>query len=180
MTLPAEILSAVAGPNVRKLRADRLTDLNGPDLRIGVYPHDIAISGPDGRRTMARAVLVSRLPEAAHLTTSSEAQKIEDRLKKLARGDAARDGRLGGAARAELESIDKVLRTLAVTTDEWDILYRIRLQVERDLLLDAEPGMMFVDGEESRSGGSPSDRIAAARESKLRPSGVAVHSGGKS
>jgi hypothetical protein len=29
---------------------------------------------------------------------------------------------------------------LAVPTDEWDILYRIRLQIERDLLIGAEPG----------------------------------------
>jgi hypothetical protein len=179
MTLPAEILSAVAGPNVRKLRAERLIDLNGPDLRIGVYPHDLAISGTDSRRTSARAVLVSRLPAAARLTTSLEAQKVEDRLKKLARGNPASDCRLGADARAELESIDRTLSTLAVPTDEWDILYRVRLQVERDLLLDAEPGTMFADREPSRAGARVPADAGALPKKEDRPSGAAVSSGGR-
>ncbi len=85
LTLPAWILSRVAGDNVRKLRPDRLVELAGPNLRIGVYPSDIAISGTAHDRTRARAAILSRLATtAAHLTTSAEAQAVEDRIEKVA------------------------------------------------------------------------------------------------
>jgi len=144
LTLPARVLTAVAGGNVRKLRPDRLMTLNGRDLRVGLYPSDIAISGATRERTRARAALLSRLATtAAHLTTSEEAQKIEDRLAKL--GDTRRTGggKLPPADRAEFDEIDEALLDLAVPTDEWDILYRLRLQIERDLLVGAKPGTEF-------------------------------------
>ena len=37
-------------------------------------------------------------------------------------------------ATAELAWIDEELATLEIDADEWEVLYRIRLQVERDLL----------------------------------------------
>jgi len=135
LTVPARLLSAVAGENVRKLRPERLMDLVGPDLRIGVYPSDIAISGPTKHRTRARAAMVSRLATtSAHLTTTAEAQEVEDRLADLAHSRRTA-GAMPAAARVKLESIDSRLLDLAVPTDEWDILYRLRLQVERDILV---------------------------------------------
>lgn len=144
LTLPARVLTAVAGGNVQKLRPDRLMTLNGRDLRVGVYPSDIAISGATRERTRARAALLSRLATtAAHLTTSEEAQKVEDRLAKLGDSSRTSGGKLPAADRAEFDAIDEALLDLAVPTDEWDILYRLRLQIERDLLVGAEPGTEF-------------------------------------
>ena len=144
LTLPARLLTAVAGSNVRKLRPDRLIELTAPTLRVGVYPSDIAISGPTRDRTRARAAILSRLATtAAHLTTSEEAQKVEDELEKLANDGRASGGVLGPSARAALDEIDAKLLELAIPTDEWDILYRLRLQVERDLLADEKPGTDF-------------------------------------
>ena len=149
LTVPARLLAAVAGENVRKLRAEHLTDLIGPDLRIGVYPSDIAVSGPTQDRTRARAAMVSRLATtSAHLTTSAEAQEVEDRLADLAHV-RRRSGGMTAAARAELESIDARLVDLAVPTDEWDILYRLRLQIERDILVGAVPGTVSPDSQRS-------------------------------
>ena len=143
MTLPAWILTRIAGPNVRKLRPDRLVELEGRDLRIGVYPSDIAISGKTRSRTRARAAILSRLSATtAHLTTSAEAQKVEDGLKSI----AAPEGGVAltrTAARAALDDIDSSLLGLEIPTDEWDILYRLRLQLERDLLAGTRPGTDF-------------------------------------
>ena len=55
LTLPARVLTTFAGENVRKLRPDRLIELTGRGMRIGVYPSDIAISGKARDRTRARA-----------------------------------------------------------------------------------------------------------------------------
>jgi hypothetical protein len=140
LTLPARLLTAVAGDNVRKLRPDRLIELRARDLRIGVYPSDIAISGTTRNRTRARAAILARLATTAvHLTTSAEAQKLEDQIAKLAASNGAR----GNGAHAAFDDIDEKLLELAVPTDEWDILYRLRLQGERDQLIGAKPGTEF-------------------------------------
>jgi len=141
LTVPARILTRVAGSNVRSLRPDRLIALTGANLNVGIYPSDIAISGTTRRRTRARAAIVSRLVTAsAHLTTSKEAQEVEDRLAELSRADGKAGAPSNARFRKDLEAIDATLIELAVPTDEWDILYRIRLQIERDLLIGAEPG----------------------------------------
>jgi hypothetical protein len=144
LTMPAWLLTRVAGGNVRKLRPDRLVELLGPDLRVGLYPSDIAISGRTPERTRARAAVMSRLAtSSAHLTTSAEAQAVEDRLERLA-SDGGEGRRISpAAAKRAFEAIDETLLDLSVPTDEWDILYRLRLQIERDLLAGAEPGTSF-------------------------------------
>ena len=43
----------------------------------------------------------------------------------------------------KFDAIDAKLLELAVPTDEWDILYRLRLQAERDDLIGAKPGTEF-------------------------------------
>jgi hypothetical protein len=135
LTMPAWLLTRVAGPSVRKLRPDRLVNLVTPELRIGVYPSDIAISGPVRERTLARAAIISRFATtAAHLTTSAEAQAVEDQIEKVARSGVSPNATAAGALQAPFREIDQKLLELEVPTDEWDILYRLRVQVERDLL----------------------------------------------
>ena len=135
LSFPAWLLSHVTGENVRKLRPDRLIELEGDELRVGVYPSDIAISGPDPVRIRARAAIVSRLATtAADLTTSAETQAIEDRLRKIAERFETPSGAPGGEVAAALAAIDEALLELDVPIEEWDILYRSRLQVERDAL----------------------------------------------
>jgi len=153
LTVPAWLLTRVAGDNVRKLRPDRLIELRGSDLRIGLYPSDIAMSGGLKDRTRARAAILSRLAmTSAHQTTSAEAQAVEDRLAALAKS--------GAPARADTSAaftaIDAMLLDLAVPTDEWDILYRLRLQFERDLLAGVEPGTAFPGHEANQAAGGVS------------------------
>jgi hypothetical protein len=159
LSLPAYVLTAVAGSNVRTLRADRLAELDGHDLRIGIYPSDIAISGPDTRRRMARAAIIRSLASAAaHLTTSAEAQAVEDRLDQMLRHEASDAGRAQLGTRAAFAAIDRDMAELSIDPDEWDILYRIRLQTERDVLVgevrDAAPTAVTA----------PARPVAATRE----------------
>lgn len=141
LTLPAWLLTRVAGSNVRRLRPDRLMTLTGPDLNIGIYPSDIAIAGTTRMRTRARAAILARLATtAAHQTTSAEAQEVEDRLLRLARAGGTAGQLSRDEARVAFEVIDSDLLDLEIPTDEWDILFRLRLQFERDLLAGQEPG----------------------------------------
>jgi hypothetical protein len=109
---------------------------------------------------------VSRLAtSSAHLTTSKEAQEVEDRLVQLAGGSRAAGG-ASRATRAAFEAIDATLLDLAVPTDEWDILYRVRLQIERDLLIGAKPGTEFP-GHDS-NGRESNGRHAATSQGSTR------------
>jgi hypothetical protein len=136
MVVPGRLLATVAGTSVRGLVPDRLVRLVGKDVEVLIYPSDVAISGKQQTTARVQAALASRLTTAeAWLTMSADAQRIEDRL-----GHVARD-RPDGAQRAEaLASVDDQLATKELPYDEWEVLYRQRLQVERDLLLGNRPG----------------------------------------
>jgi hypothetical protein len=102
--------------------------LKGAGLDVLVYPSDIAISGSKDPVARARAAIAAKLIESpAYLTASAEAEKIEDKLGALLKADAA-------TAELRLTEIDGEIARLAVPFDEWETVYRQRLQVERNLL----------------------------------------------
>lgn len=150
MSKPARWLALVAGPGSQSLVPDRLIQLDGQDLDILIYPMDLLISGKPELVNRARAAMASRLTSsAAHMTVSAEAQAVEDRLTALTRprdadpiadGASARRPRYDDAAEAEFRAIDEVLASSPIPYEEWEVLYRQRLQVERDLRAGAMAG----------------------------------------
>jgi hypothetical protein len=129
MSLPARLLDGVAGKALGALVPDRLVLLTGPGLEILVYPSDLAIAGSKDRVARARAAVAAGLTRApAYLTTSAEAERIEDDIRRLAQAS-------GPGADGLLAAIDQKIAHLAGPFDEWETVYRQRLQVERDLLL---------------------------------------------
>ena len=127
LAAPGRLLALIADGNVRNLVPDRLMELNGDDLEIGVYPSDVAISGGAHERTRARAAVISGLATtAAHFTMSAESQAVEDDLAAAARAGDLTDG--------ALEKVDRALLEVDVESDDWETLYRLRLQAERDAL----------------------------------------------
>jgi hypothetical protein len=149
LAMPARWLAAVAGTSAASLVPDRMISLQGRDLDILIYSMDVLVSGKPKAVARARAAMASRLTtSAAHLTVSAEAQAIEDRLAALAgRGDAASDATprpFDDETAAAFEAIDKELASIQVPYDEWEVLYRQRLQVERDLRAGAMAGQAVV------------------------------------
>lgn len=148
MSLPAKWLAAVAGRTSAALVPDRMLQLRGADLDILIYPMDVLISGKPDAVRRARAAMASRLTtSSAHLTVSAEAQAIEDRVTALAvgpHGERDRAPRFDEAAAAEFAAIDEVLATIPVPYEEWEVLYRQRLQVERDLRAGAMAGEAVI------------------------------------
>jgi hypothetical protein len=141
MSVPARWLARVAGRSSGALVPDRMVRLRGPALDILIYPMDVLISGTSIEVMRSRAAIASRLTTAAaHLTVSAEAQGVEDRLARLARPrrtpdapDTVEPARFDDSAATEFAAIDQTLATVEIPYDEWEILYRQRLQVERDL-----------------------------------------------
>jgi hypothetical protein len=143
------MLGRIAGPGIRSLVPDRLVELVGHDLEVGLYPSDISIAGKKTLVARARAAIATRLTAtAAWMTTSAEAQAIEGKLEALIAPYAA--GATPGTntpdprtVASTLKAIDAELAILTVPHDEWEILYRQRLQVERDILAGRAPGSVL-------------------------------------
>ncbi len=130
MSVPGRLLAVIAGKDVGDLLPDQMIDLRRPDLEVGVYPSDVVISGPPAERIRARAALMTGLARtAAHLTRSAESQRVEDRLVQASDPGTARQ-----TALADVAEIDDELARLDVPTGDWDVLLRLRLQAERDVL----------------------------------------------
>jgi hypothetical protein len=135
---PPKLLDLIAGQGLGDLVPDRLMILRGRDLEVLVYPSDLAISGTKEMVARARAALAVRVSDApAYLTTSAEAQRVEDRLDEIRH--AAGSVPVGVTLNA-LREVDEGLARLAVSYEEWDVLYRQRLQVEHELLVGGTPG----------------------------------------
>jgi hypothetical protein len=137
MSKPAKWLTKVAGRGGPSLVPDEMVQLKGPEIDVLIYPMDVLISGKEEPVNRARAAMASRLTtSAAHLTTTAEAQALEDRLAALVRPTADEpEGRrrYSKPAATELVAVDRSLAEIAIPYEEWEVLYRQRLQVERDL-----------------------------------------------
>ena len=151
---PPKLLDLVAGRALGTLVPDRLMLLVGPDFEALVYPSDVAISGTRERVARGRAAITTQLTHApAYMTTSAEAQHFEDDLAK------ARSPR-------ELRALDERLARLLVPFDEWDVLYRQRLQLEmamldREPLADGQPATAHIRATERRWLPAPADLAIA-------------------
>ena len=129
---PSRLLAMVGGESVRRLVPDRLVMLQAPALEVTVHPSDVSMAGSKEAVSRARAAVADRLTRTeAYLTASEEAQRIEDALREL--HDPA-DPTSRQEALETLATIDDRLKKLTVPYEEWEVLYRQRLQVERDLL----------------------------------------------
>ena len=124
LEVPSKLLAAVGGESVRRLVPDRLFVLRNRELEVTLHPSDVVITGAKAAVARARAAIATAMPfTAAYLTTSKEGQKIEDVLRAVA------ERRASGGALAE---VDRRLAQLVIPHDEWEVLYRERLQVERE------------------------------------------------
>jgi hypothetical protein len=132
VSAPARLLDAVAGRGLGSLVPDQLMLLSSTELEILVYPSDLAISGTKEAVARARAAVVDKLTAApAYQTTTAEAQAIEDEIEQIARPE---QGPAQAADQARIADIGRRLGRLVVPFEEWQTLYRQKLQVERDAL----------------------------------------------
>jgi hypothetical protein len=130
LSVAPRLLDAIAGRALGGLVPDRLMLLRARDLEVLVYPSDVAIYGAKGAVATARAAIADELTQSpAYLTASAEAQHIEDALREIARQP---EGPV--VALERVRRLDEDLAGLAVPFDEWETVYRERLQVERDVL----------------------------------------------
>jgi hypothetical protein len=139
LAAPPRILARVAGTGLGGLVPDRLVVLAAPGLEALVYPSDISIAGTKDLVARSRALIAAQLTSApAYMTTSAEAERLEDEL----RGIAELGPGLPRVALDRLDAVDRELMRLTVPFDEWETVYRERLQLERDILAGKPPAQL--------------------------------------
>lgn len=137
LTIPAKALAKVGGGGIGRLVPDRLVVLQGPEVKVSVYPADLAITGSKDAVPKARALIARDVPSRdAWFTTTKEAQKLEDELAALETADPA-------ARQAQLPALDARLLDLETDQETFEVLYRRRLQLavppESDVRSEGEP-----------------------------------------
>ena len=137
LRLPTKVLTTLAGGAIDDLVADRLTELRSDRLEVLLHPSDLVINGGERDAARANAIIAEQLAfTPAYMTWSKEANEIEDRLRKIwvtLRQQADRPGMLNRLTN-RLAAVEHDLRTLELSYEEWEVLFREKLMVERGLL----------------------------------------------
>ena len=116
--LPGRVLALFGGSRVGALVPDRLVVLYDAGVEVVVHPMDLALGGRKGPLSRARAAIARELTfTRANQTWTAQAQEIEDALARAARGDG------------DLDAIATRLAKVELGYDQWEILYRLLLQV---------------------------------------------------
>jgi hypothetical protein len=131
---PTKVLTLFAGDAVSNMVADDLTVLKGDGGEVLLHPADIVISGRETAAAHARAVLAEHLTFIkAHLTWHKEANEIEDRLRAI--WEDHREGAENARQRLRaLEAVEQSIREQKLPYEEWEVLFREKLVVERQVL----------------------------------------------
>jgi hypothetical protein len=116
--LPGKVLAVLGGETVRALVPAELAELVGDGFEMTLHPMDLSLLGRKRTLSHARAAIVRELTYTeAYQTWSKEAEALEDRLIKAERGED------------DLDAIGTELSELDFDFEEWEILYRLLLQV---------------------------------------------------
>jgi hypothetical protein len=106
-------------------------------LEILAYATEVSIQGPKEQAYRVRAALERELTfRNFYLTWNEEAQAFEDDLQRIR--DSAKDDM--ATLRSELDGVQDRIDVASLNLEEWNILYRLRLQLEQDVTQRAANG----------------------------------------
>ena len=116
------LLGAVVRGEPMRLRAD--------GLEVLAYATNVSIQGPSEDAHRVRAAIERELAfRNAYLTWSETSQEFEDDLRRL---HESTDGDVE-ALRARLDEVQARIDVASLNGEEWNVLYRLRLQLEQDV-----------------------------------------------
>lgn len=103
--------------------------LSADGLEIQAYATNVSILGPKRKVYRARAAIERELAFAdAYLTWDETSQRFEDEMLEIHRSaNGSRE-----ALRRRLDDVQGRMDMASLTSEQWNVLYRLRLQVEQD------------------------------------------------
>jgi hypothetical protein len=135
LRFPTRLLTFFASGAIDDLVAENLTVLRAPSLEVVLHPADLVINGKKEDVAHARAAITEQLTfSEAHLTWTKEGNELEDQLNDLWHRMKGTKGKSYWTRAASLQDIDRELGRLEVPFEEWEVLFRTKLLLERELL----------------------------------------------
>lgn len=136
LSVPTKLLTLAGGLALRGLLTERPMALISEKLEAVLHLSDLVLRGREADVNRARALLAEQLAfSPAYLTWSEEANAIEDRLRSIWQDfKDAPDTNVDAAVIDRLEAVEGELRTADLSFEEWEVLMREKLLVERSLL----------------------------------------------
>ncbi len=136
VTAPSRILSTLGGPSFDAYVPQSFVQFRGPELEIMLYPNGLMLRGSERKTAWTHGLLVEALTDApAYQTFDPAAQDIERQIRGVwavfGQNPAAHAG--SAALESRLDEIAEEIRALPVGYDEWQIVYRQALQLDRAL-----------------------------------------------
>lgn len=130
LRVPMHVFGALAGRSI-PLVAETLTTLRNAHLEVTLHPSDLIFAGPNGQVMRARARVAERLAfSKLYMTWTADAQRLEESLLKVWLGIE----RANGQPRTDdLPMLDHKLKTAELPYEEWEVLFRKELLLERRL-----------------------------------------------
>ncbi len=174
LRVPTKVLTTLAGIAVSNFVADQLTTLQSDKVQVILHPSDMVISGRELDAARAHAIISEQLTfTAAYMTWDKEANQLEDRLRAtwtLLREQ--RDGTIATDAMGWLRGIERDLHQQDLPYEEWEVLFREKMQVERALLQ-----MMagITDRPRDLTEGAPDTATATQPATQTAGAGQAAH-----
>jgi uncharacterized membrane protein YqjE len=150
VTAPSNILLKFGGPSFRDYVPERLACLRGPRLEVVLYANGLAMRGSEQDTAWAHGLLVEALTDApAYQTFDSDAQDIERQIRSVWAVFRQNPTAHAGAAvlEARLDEIARQIRNLPVSYEEWQIVYRQALQLDRALRGERQLLAATLDGD---------------------------------
>ncbi len=165
VTAPSKILFRFGGPSFRDYVPERLACLRGPRLEAVLYANGLAMRGSAQDTAWAHGLLVEALTAApAYQTFDPGAQDIERQIRSVwavfRQNPAAHVG--AAALEARLDEIAREIRKLPVGYEEWQVVYRQALQLDRALRGEKQMLEATVAADGLETPGSP-------QEAHMRP-----------
>jgi uncharacterized membrane protein YqjE len=136
VTAPSRILSYLGGPSFDAYVPRNFARFRSPELDVTLYPNGLMLRGSARQTAFAHGLLVEALTDApAYQTFDPAAQDIERQIRGVwaafGQNPAAHAGSV--VLDSRLDEIAQEIRSLPVSYDEWQIVYRQALQLDRAL-----------------------------------------------
>lgn len=134
VTAPTRILLWFGGDAFRAYIPNHLAHLVSAELELSLYPSGVLLRGRKNKVTWAHGLIAETVAHSEGLqTVAPEAQALEKDLRRLWKIYDQSPAAHAGSPRllARLDEITHALGELAVSFDDWQVLYRQILQVER-------------------------------------------------
>jgi hypothetical protein len=136
VTAPSRILSFFGGLSFREYVPERFARFRGPRVDVMLYPNGLLLRGSEQDTAWAHGLVVEALTDApAYQTFDPGAQDIERQIRSVwsvfHQNPTAHVG--ARPLEARLDDIAREIRELPVGYDEWQIVYRQALQLDRAL-----------------------------------------------